>query len=143
MKKSIWITITIFLVIICMLTIVYTNYSSHVRETKKQNVNYEYYLGKEVYGSDMTTIMNRAMDQNKKNGVEKNKNGFYQDNGENSIQIDIHMTEVDKTYAMEAFYKVGIQEFITTFNQISFTCTDIQYHAKTGKVKYLLFEEIM
>ena len=45
--------------------------------------------------------------------------------------------EKTKTYRMETIDKVGISEFISNFNTAKFNITKIEYHEKTGKVKYI------
>ena len=90
----------------------------------------------------MTTIINKAIDNNDNNEVLKDKKGKYIDNKSNSINIDVKIIDNDKIYTMETLYNGGMENFIQYYNQIKFKCTIIEYHKDTNKVKYMLFEQI-
>ena len=111
------------------------------KEVKKQNLEYEYYLNKTVYGTEVATLISKAVDQNEKLKIAKDENGRYIDNGENSIKIDLKMKTIDKTYPMEEIYNSQISNFVQNFNLIEFKCTNIEYHKETGKISKLIFEE--
>lgn len=141
MKKTVLlvaIPIVIILFSICGLLI--TKNTTN-RLIKEQNSEYEYYLDKTVYGTDVTTIIGKAVNENEKNNIPKNEKGHYIENGENSIKIEIKMLSNGKTYPMEEFYNNDITRFVQNFNLIKFRCTSIEYHENTGKVKKLIFEE--
>ena len=38
---------------------------------------------------------------------------------------------------METIQKVGISEFISNFNTAKFRITKLEYHKKTGRIKYI------
>ena len=121
----------------------YLNYKANYNETQKENRQFESYSNKEIYGLELTTIINKAIDNNKNNEVQKEeKTGKYINNDNNSINIDIKMLDYDKTYNMEIFYNNGMDKFIQAYGEIKFKCTKIEYHNTTGKVKYMLFEQI-
>lgn len=142
MKKS---TLAILgtLIIIVILIIVKINiHSKEQAVIKKQNSEYEQYLKNEIYGTDLITLINKAINSNENNGVEKDEKGNFINNNLNSINIDIVMiTDEEKqettTYKMEAISKVGISSFITNFNTVKFKCSKIEYHKNTGKIKYI------
>ena len=90
----------------------------------------------------MATVINRAIDNNEKNEVEKNNKAIYLNNNENSISIEIKMIDNDTIYQMETIYNKGIQNFINYYGKIKFKCVEIKYHNSTNKVKYMLFEQI-
>ena len=52
------------------------------------------------------------------------------------------MLDYDKTYDMETLYIGGMERFAEFYNGIKFKCTKIDYHNQTGKVKYMLIEQI-
>lgn len=106
------------------------------------NKQYENYLGKEIYGAEIATLINKVTEQNERNNVSKDENGYYIDNGTNSIKIDLKMITVEKTYPMELIYKNDVTNFVKNFNVILFKCTNIEYHKETGKVSKLIFEQI-
>ena len=99
-------------------------------------------LGKEIYGAEIATLINKVTEQNERNNVSKDENGYYIDNGTNSIKIDLKMITVEKTYPMELIYKNDVTNFVKNFNVILFKCTNIEYHKETGKVSKLIFEQI-
>ncbi len=140
--KKIAIFFAVIIIIIAGISYIYLNYKANFNVTKKSNLEFERYLNKEVYGNDLATIINRAMDNNFKNEVDKNNKGIYQDNGKNSINIEIKFTDNDSIYQMETLYNNGIQKFINYYNSIKFKCIDIKHHDSTNKVKYMLFEQI-
>lgn len=137
--KKIAIFFIITKLIVCAIFAMYISYKANYNMSKKTNLAFEKYLNEEVYGTDLATVINRAVDRNEKNGVTKNNKGIYQNNDENSINIEIKMLDDDSVYKMEKFYNVGIQNFINYYGKIKFKCTDIEYHSATNQVKYLLF----
>lgn len=140
MKKNILIISTIFFVIMCSLFIFLRNIQAKERALKKENSQYEVYLNQEIYGTDLATLINKIVNHNEKNNVQKNENGYYIED-ENSIILQVNMKTVEKTYKMEQFYNNDITMFVKNFNQIEFRCTDINYK-QNGKINSLTFEEI-
>ena len=141
MKKIAIFFITIIL-IVCAMFAMYITYKANYNTSKKANLSFEKYLNQEVYGSELATVINRAIDRNEKNEVEKNNKGIYQNNDTNSINIEIKMLDDDTIYQMETFYRGGIQNLINYYSNIKFKCVDIKYHSSTNQVKYMLFEQI-
>ena len=140
--KKIVIFFAIVIIVICGISYLYLNYKAEYNMSKKANLEFEKYLNEEVYGTDLATIINRAVDNNQKNEVEINNKGIYLNNDTNSISIEIKITDNDSIYQMETIYNKGIQNFINNFGSIKFKCVDLKYHKSTNKVKYLLFEQI-
>lgn len=140
--KKIVIFFTIIVIMVAGIYYMYLNYKVNFNTTKKANLEFENYLNQEIYGNDLATVINRAVDNNSKNNVEKTNKGIYIDNEANSISIEIKFTDNDSVYKMETLYNSGMQNFINYYNRIKFKCTDIKYHNSTKKVKYMLFEQI-
>lgn len=140
--KKVAIFFIIIILIICAIFAMYISYKANYNISKKSNLSFEKYLNQEVYGSELATVINRAIDRNEKNEVEKNNKGIYQNNDTNSINIEIKMLDDDTIYQMETFYRGGIQNFINYYSNIKFKCVDIKYHSSTNQVKYMLFEQI-
>ena len=115
-----------------------------MKKTQEQNQEYEIYLNKKIYGTDVITVINKATNQNNKNNVEKDKNGFFIENNENSIKVQLNLIYEQElvTYEMETLTKVGIEGFVKNFNTIRFKCVKIEYHESTKKVKTIVFEQI-
>lgn len=141
MKKTI-LFFAMIIIIVSGISYIFMNYKANYNVSKKENIEFESYLNKEIYGTDLLTVINKAIDSNEKNEVEKNSKGIYQDNGKNSINIEIKISDNDTIYQMEKFYKSGTGNFLNYYGNIKFKCIDIKYHKSTNKVKYMLFEQI-
>lgn len=142
MKKMM---ITIFTIVVIIVTIICVKYSSYKNEYNillKENAEFEEYKNKEIYGIELGTLINKTIDKNTKNKVQKDENRLFISNGENSVQIEIYMQDNEQTYKMETFYNAGIEQFIQYYGNIKFKCSKIEYHENTKKIKYLLFEQI-
>ena len=142
MKKSFLIITAIILIIIFIVLGYIFEAQAKQNEVISYNKQYESYLGKEIYGAEIATIINKVTEQNERNNVAKDENGYYINNETNSIKIDLKMITVEKTYPMELIYKNDVTKFVKNFNVILFKCTNIEYHKETGKVSKLIFEQI-
>lgn len=140
--KKIAIFFLIITVIVVGMSYIYLNYKVSYNQAKQKNKQFESYYNEEVYGTDLVTVINKAVDNNLSNEVEKNQKGFFQNNEINSINIDIKIIDNDTIYKMETIYNSGMDNFVQFYGQIKFKCTKIEYHKETGKIKYLLFEQI-
>lgn len=141
MKKFIVIFIAVVIIILSLLYGYFT-YTKNNNLVLKQNAEYERYLNQEIYGAELATIINKVIDNNETNAINKDNKGKYIDNNLNSIKMDIKIIDNDTIYDVETIYRGGIENFVKNFNTIKFKCTDIKYHETTNKVKYLLFEQI-
>ncbi len=144
MKKA-FICLIILIVIGSIVAVVFiSNNYKQATEIKNINKQYEEYLNKELFGTDVTTVINKAINSNEKNNIEKDEKGFFIENDTNSIKVEIVMLneEGKETYQMETIDKVGINQFINNFNLINFKCSNIEYHDKTKMVKKIVFEQI-
>ena len=141
MKKTITFFIIILIIMGAIALYICLRYKN-LEIAQQENKVFESYYEQEIFGIDLATLINKTMDNNFKNNVSKDKNNFYVDNGENSIKIDIKFTDDDKVHQMEELYNAGISEFVGLYNQIKFKCTNVEYHEKTSRVKYMLFEQI-
>lgn len=140
MKKTLIFILCLIIIVISLFYIKYEQYRNEQKEINKENLEYEMYLNKEILGTELTSIINRAVDSNERNSVLKNEEGFYIENDKNSILIDVKMLDEDKTYKMEMFYNNGITKFVELYELIHFECTKINYN-KSGRVSYMLFEQ--
>ncbi len=142
MKKNFAIIIIIFIVIMSMLTIILKAKEDDKKSLKTINLGYEQYLNKQVYGTDVTSIMYKAIDNNEKHKIQKDENGMYINDGKYCIKVELNMITIEKTYQMEQMYKAGITEFVKNFNVIEFECTSIEYHKETGRVSKIVFTQV-
>lgn len=144
MKKG----LILILIALTVATIIVVGYVSNrytqTSAIQKINKEYEFYKGKELLGTDVTTAINKALDSNERNEIPKDEKGFYIENDTNSIKVEIIMynEEEPKTYQMETIQKVGIIGFINNFNLIDFTCSKIEYHKKTKMISKIVFEQV-
>lgn len=142
MKKLLIILIILFLIIVFSIYALKINKESEARSLKKYNLEYEEYLNETIYGTDLATLINKAVNLNENNKIEKDENNYYIENEENSLKIEVKMTITKKTYPMEEIYNKDTAEFVKYFNTEKFKCTSIKYHKKTEKVSRLIFEQI-
>lgn len=144
MKKILFTFMSIFLIIILIISISIIENTKNLTNIQKENREYEEYLEKEIFGTQVITIVNKAINQNEKNEIKKDEKGFYIANNTNSLKIELKMLNESKqvTYQMETIQKVGISGFIENFNLINFKCTKIEYHNKTKKVSKIIFEQV-
>lgn len=143
MKKMIITIFTIVVIIITVICVKYSSYKNKYNTLLKENAEFEEYKDKEVFGIELGTLINKTIDKNTKNKVEKDGNGLFIQNKENSVQIEIFIQDNEQTYKMETFYNSGMEKFIQYYGNIKFKCSKIEYHENTKKVKYLLFEQIV
>lgn len=140
--KKIAIFLLIIIGIVSTISYLYLNSINNQRIAQKENIKFEIYKDEEITGAEVTTLINKAINSNQQNEVEKDKKGRYVDNKTNSINIDIKFIDDDVTYNIEKIYNNGMDKFLTYYRDIKFKCVDVQYHDKTQKIKYMLFEQI-
>lgn len=140
--KKIIVFFSIIIIVIAVISMVWINYQTKTNQVKKENEEFSYYQNKTIYGAELVTIMNNAINKNTENNVQKDNKGNYINNNNNSIQIDIKFKDVDKTFNMETIYNGTMEKFVENYNNIQFVCSKIEYHKNTKLVKYLLFEQI-
>ena len=142
MKKTILMFFLIAIIVIVAIFINYSVYKIQYDNIVKENAEFEQYKDREIYGIELGTLINKAIDKNTKNEIEKDDKGRFIQNDENSIEIEIYMLDNDTTYKMETLYNAGTEEFVQHYRNIKFKCSKIEYHQNTGRVKYLYFEQI-
>lgn len=140
--KKIFIILAIIIIIVCIIAVRYYSYKVDYNMILEENAEYEQYKDKEIYGIDLGTLINKTVDKNTKNEIEKDENGNFIPNDSNSIEMDIYIKDNETTYKMEVFYNNDTAKFIQYYGNVKFKCSKIEYHEKTGRVKYLLFEQL-
>ena len=141
--KKMFILLMIVLIIVTVVGFKYISYKNEYKLIQNENSEFEEYKDKEIYGLMVGTIINKAIDKNTKNKIEQDSKGNFIQNDENSIQIELHMVENEKSYElqMEQIYNAGTEQFVQYYGNIKFKCSKIEYHKKTGRIKYMLFEQ--
>ena len=140
--KKILVFFSIIIIIVAIVSMMWIKYQTKTNQAKKENEEFTFYENKTIYGAELVTIMNNAINKNTENNVQKDNKGNYINNNNNSIQIDIKFKDVDKTFNMETIYNGTMEKFVENYNNIQFVCSKIEYHKNTKLVKYLLFEQI-
>ena len=140
MKKLILLIICFVIIATSIFGVKYINYRSEKNKIKQENLQFEACLNKKILGTELTSFINKAIDNNEKNNVLKDEKGFYIQNDTNSIEIEIKITDNDTVYKMETLYNGGMENFVQYYNSIDFECTKIEYN-KIEKVCYVLFEQ--
>ena len=142
MKK--WIIILIVLVIIAIVPIVLLlmQYQSEKNDITRFNLEYEQYKDKTTYGTSVASLINYAINNNKKHDIQKDENGKYIDDDKYCVKIEIKMPNSEEeisTYDMETIATLGVERFVRNFNVLDFKCSNITYNSY-GRVSKLVFE---
>ena len=139
MKKVIIGILLTGLIIIALFFTWYNKNLNELRNIKKFNSEFEGFIDREVTGVDLTTVVNKAIENNNKYEVKKNSDGTYENDGKNSIEIIIKPTKDGNSFPMEAFEKVGMKDFTKSFGGAIFKSTKIEYH-DNGKISKIQFD---
>lgn len=143
MKKTVLIIAIPIVIILFSICGLFITQKATIKNIKKDNSQYEYYIDKSIYGTELVTLINKVINENEVNKVKKDEKGFFIENNENSIKINVKMNTNGKTYQMETFYNNDITKFVENFNLVKFKCTKIEYHKNSGRISKLYFEEIL
>ena len=71
MKKKLLVILGIFIIILLFTVYLLYNYKKDVIQMQSFNRQYEVYYEKTILGTDLATVLNKAMDWNKKNDIVK------------------------------------------------------------------------
>ena len=143
MKRSFFIILTILLTISVAITLYVYNANRIDKMATKHNQQYEMYCNKKILGTDLISLINKAIDYNEKNNIPKQKDSiYYVNNNTNSIQISVKFIENDKIIEMEDIAEKQTETFIKFFATSTFICNDIKYHEQTKNVQSMYFEQI-
>ena len=140
MKKSLYIIIAIFIIILGITLIFISNIKNIYKEAQKENYSYEKRLNQEVMGTEVASLINKAVDNNEKYNIKKDDKGNYIDDNNYSIKIYVKLQTDGKYYNMETIYSNNVAEFVKNFNLENFKCTNITYHNSTKRVATVYFE---
>ena len=108
--KKIAIFLLIIIGIVSTISYLYLNSINNQRIAQKENIKFEIYKDEEITGAEVTTLINKAINSNQQNEIEKDKKGRYIDNETNSINIDIKFIDDDVTYNIEKIYNNGMDK---------------------------------
>lgn len=142
MKKKLLVILGIFIIILLFAVYLLYNYRKDVIQMQSFNRQYEVYYEKTILGTDLATVLNKAMDYNKKNDIAKDSNDRYYIETEKSLLIEIKFSEKEEPVKMEDILSKEIETFISFYGAASFKCTKIEYHESNKQVKSLYFEQV-
>ena len=141
MKKYV-ILFIIVIIVVTSIAYLYLNYVSGANNVKASNKEYTNLYNTTITGSTLASNINKIIDKNTKNNVQKDENGYFLDNGTNSIIGEIKFKDSENTFKIEQIYNNDISKFINLYSNLNFKCTNIKYHSKTNLVSYMYFEEV-
>lgn len=142
MEKTLFIIIAIFIATMAMTSVFYKNIENQQLQIQKENLQYTSYLEQTITGTDLATLINKAVYENDKNNVELDNKKHYIENDTNSIKIEIDIPQTGLSYPMEEFYNNDIKNFVEYFGDAYFKCTGVRYHNDSGRVSKMVFEQI-
>ena len=144
MKKVILSILLLLLIIIIIVVVKISDKGIVQTATKQFNARFEAYKDKTIYGADILSIINKAIDNNRIQNIPKDEEGNYIENDTSSIKVDITLLSTDEdnnvievTYPMERLQQVGLEGFIQNFSLVEFKCTEIEYNKqkRVSKIK--------
>ena len=59
-------------------------------------LNLKHINGKTIYGADVVTIINKAIDNNEKNGIEKDSEDLYIKDDKKSVKVELTLLSKDE-----------------------------------------------
>ena len=140
MKKILAVLLILMIIIVIVVVFYYKDIQAKKQEIDNCNRVYLKHNKDNLNGLDITTIINRAISNNEKYAIAKDEEGLYVLDDEYSIEIYVTMIINETTYRMERIEDLGMNSFVAYFGEVSFKCTDVQYHEKTGRVASMTFE---
>ena len=144
MKKILIIILIAVVTAIAIFSGRYIELAKKKSEINKINNEFLAYKKSIVKINKIVTLMNRAIDINNKNNIEKDENGIYEENNTNSIKVYLKVKSSDSKMEMERLMlndKAGVEKVEYAFSDLIFEMTNVEYHQKTGQVKSITFEE--
>ncbi len=136
MKKIIWTIAIILIIIIIVIAVKINSNTRKISDISSFNKQFEdIYKDKTLYGADVLTIINKAIDNNTLYHIEKDDSENYIDDGKYCLRVEITLLgtndegeiyEVQRQ--MEALKKAGLEEFIASFSLTSFKCINVEYN---------------
>lgn len=143
MKNKILLILILFMCILSVACYYVISYRNSIAEAQKTNKEYEQYENIQMLGTELISLINKTMDLNTTNGIQKDEQGLFIENDENSIKIYVNFIYKDdfKMIEMEKIANAGTESFVKTYSTASFKCTELTRHETTNNVRALTFTE--
>lgn len=116
MKKNILFLFMAFILIIIIIFVNISNNKANANSILKFNNQFEEYKNKELYGADVLSTINKAIDNNNIHNVERNNQGQYIEDDNYSVKLELILLSKDKEgnikeviYPMETLEKARIR----------------------------------
>lgn len=143
MKKTILALALILIVIVIIIVVKISDNSKKVNDIAKFNEQFEaIYNDKIVYGADVLTIINKAIDNNNTYKIKKDNNGYYIDDDKYCLKVELALLITSEEgelkevqYPMETLEKAGLDGFISSFSLTKFECTSSIYNSNRKNCK--------
>ncbi len=137
MKKTFLCIIVILIVIIIVIAVKIASNVAIANDIARFNEEIERtYKDKTLYGADVVTIINKAIDNNKNFNINKDENGNYISNDENSLKVDLILLSVSEKgeitevcYPMEKLERAGLDGFVSSFSVTAFYKEKVEYNS--------------
>ena len=130
--KRILIIVSIVIVVLSLFAYNKISQEQKLNDLQKEMSDYNY-LDKTITGSELATLINRAINRNYKNGVEQGE--------DKAFEITIKFKDLDSELTMEQINKAGLPKFVELYSTQEFKCTK-QNQDKDGTISSLYFEEL-
>ncbi len=146
MKKILILIIVISITLVSIVFVKYADYSRKKTQIKSINNEYLAYQNSDIKINTIVSLMNKAIEQNKKNNIEQDENNEFKENDTDSIKIYLKTESNNETVKipMERLIlneKAGVEKVEYAFSDLIFKAVDIEYHSKTGQIKSVTFEQ--
>ncbi|MCI9365486.1 MAG: hypothetical protein HFJ54_02470 [Clostridia bacterium] len=148
MKKLIYSIIIAFIVILVVVLINISDKNIKKNDLISFNSQFEEYANRTIYGTDVLTIINKAIDNNEEFDIKKDENNIYIADDEKSVKIDITLLSknekeeiIELTYPMERLEKADLNKFVSSFGLTTFKCEKIEYNSK-NKVSKISIKQL-
>lgn len=141
MKKIIILIIIAVTIVISMVFVNYTEYKTKQNEVNKINKEFTIYENNIMQISSVITIMNKAIQLNTENNIQKDENNFFIENEQNSIKVFLEIKSRGSIIPMEDLIlgkKSSMEKVSFAFSDMLFQIDKIEYHEKTGQVKKII-----
>lgn len=145
MKKNIFFVILFLIIVVSVILVNYFDNVKTKREIIRENSEYTQYEKANIKINDLITLMNKAIDTNRKNNIETDEKGEFLENDTNSIKVYLEIESRGSVIPMEALLLSDvstIDKVEKLFSDMFFKCNQIEYHEKTGRIKKIVFKAI-
>lgn len=96
MKKIIFSILTTVIIILVVVAIKISDTNAGKITVRKFNNEFESFKEKQIYGADVLTIINKAIENNTEHDIQKDEEGMYKEDDTYSVKVDIILLSTDK-----------------------------------------------